>query len=136
MSTDHPLVVFDGECRLCSGAVRFILERDRAGVFRFVPLQSSLGRRLLRARGHDPGDAGTMLLVDGDDVLERSDAVLAVARRLPGWGWTRVLRAVPRAIRDAVYSLVARNRFRWFGRRETCYVPTAEERSRFLDDDD
>jgi predicted DCC family thiol-disulfide oxidoreductase YuxK len=127
------IIVFDGVCVLCSGWVRFLLPRDRAGRFRFATMQSDAGRRLLAQHGLDPEDPVSFLLVEGDRAYTDSGALLRILCRLGGW-WrsTGIFYAVPRFLRDALYRWVARRRYRWFGRREACFVPTPETASRFL----
>jgi predicted DCC family thiol-disulfide oxidoreductase YuxK len=129
-----PIVVFDGVCNVCSAAVRLILENDREGTIRFAPLQSPLGARLMREHGLDPADAETFLFVKGGCALVRSDAAVEVARHLRfPWSAFAIFGILPRALRDPAYRLVARNRYAWFGRRGSCFVPSPEERGRFLD---
>ena len=129
----HPLVLFDGVCNLCAGVVRFVIERDREARFRFAPLQSELGRAQQREHGIDPDALATFVLIDAEGAATRSTAVLRILRWLGApWRWLYPLRFVPRPLRDALYGVVARNRYRWFGRRDDCLVPTAELRSRFL----
>ena len=131
---EPPIVVFDGVCNFCNASVSFILAHDRARVFRFASLQSHAGRSLLERVGIEPLDADTFALVEGERCLVRSDAALAVARRLPApWRWGAALAAVPRPWRDAAYRLIARNRYRWFGRRRACMVPAPDVRERFLE---
>jgi predicted DCC family thiol-disulfide oxidoreductase YuxK len=130
-----PIVLFDGHCNFCNGVVNFLIDRDRRAALRFAALQSPAGRRLLAERGIVmPDEPDTMVLIDGPRTLIRSDAALATTRHLR-WPWplARAAVVVPRFIRDAVYSLVARNRYRWFGRSDACRVPTPELRARFLD---
>jgi predicted DCC family thiol-disulfide oxidoreductase YuxK len=128
-----PVVLFDGVCNLCNGAVRFVVRHDRRGRFRFASLQSEAGQALLRRHGLDPADLFSVVLVDGGRVTTRSDAALDVARGLGGaWRAAGLLRAVPRPVRDRVYDWVARNRYRWFGRRDACMLPSPELRARFL----
>ncbi len=128
------VVVFDGLCNLCSGGVRFILAHEPDHVIRFAAAQSPSGQALLRKHGFDPRDLATFVFIEDGVVHVRSDAALEVARhlRLP-WRMLRVLRLVPRRLRDSIYDLVARKRYRWFGKRETCILPTSELRSRFVD---
>jgi predicted DCC family thiol-disulfide oxidoreductase YuxK len=127
------LVLFDGVCNLCNAVVRFILRHDRRKVFSFAPLQSELGRRIFRAHGLDSDAAETFLVVSAGRVLQRSDAALEVARHLGGpWRLCGAFRIIPRGGRDWLYSLLARHRYRLFGRRETCMIPTPEVRPRFL----
>jgi predicted DCC family thiol-disulfide oxidoreductase YuxK len=127
------IVVFDGVCNLCSRAVRFILQNDPDGRARFVPMQSPLGGDLMQRNGVDPSDAETFLVIKGARAYTRSDAALEIAKDLGAWRWLRVLRVVPRPLRDWAYTTIARNRYRWFGKRTACFVPTAEQRARFLD---
>lgn len=131
----HPIVVFDGVCNVCSAAVRLILEKDRAGTIRFAPLQSPVGGRLMREHGLDPADAETFLFVKDGRALVRSDAAVELARHLRfPWSALAVFGFLPRFLRDPAYRLVARNRYAWFGRRAACFMPSPEERSRFMDE--
>ncbi len=126
-------MLFDGVCNLCNGSVLFVIDRDPAGHFQFAPLQSDPGRQLLQRHGYAGADLSSIVLVDGGRLYTRSTAALRIARRLT-WPW-RLLHAlivVPRPVRDAVYGLIARNRYRWFGREEACRIPTPELRHRFL----
>lgn len=132
-SEDGPILLFDGVCNLCHAAVRFVIRRDAAGVFRFAPLDSEAGRRL--TRGAFPGaDApDSVILVEDGQVHVGSDAALRVVRRLRGpWSALSVLRLVPRALRDRLYDAVARNRYRWFGRKDVCPIPDSRVADRFL----
>jgi predicted DCC family thiol-disulfide oxidoreductase YuxK len=116
-------VLYDGVCVLCSSWFHFVVARDPAARFRFVQIQSEYGRWLATYLGIDPDNPRTnAVVVDGRAYL-RSDAALQVLRRLPGWSWTSVAQAVPRPIRDWLYDRIARNRYRWFGRTETCMIP-------------
>lgn len=128
------VVLFDGVCNLCNGAVQFLLRRDRQRRFRFAALQSATGRRLLRQHGVDSDALASIVVIEGGRARVRSDAALLLARRLP-WPWPllAVFLVCPRPLRDTLYSLVARNRYRWFGRRDSCMLPTPETADRFLD---
>lgn len=127
-----PTLLFDGVCNLCNGAVQFVLDHERDHTLRFAALQSPEAKDLL---GDHPLPAGldSVLLVEGGEVFAHSDAALRVARhlRMP-WRLLGVFRVVPRFVRDAVYRFVARHRYRWFGKSETCRIPTPELRARFL----
>ncbi|MGE0639339.1 MAG: thiol-disulfide oxidoreductase DCC family protein [Thermoanaerobaculia bacterium] len=129
----HPTLLFDGVCNLCNGSVQWVIRHDAAKRFRFASLQSDAARELL-ARHELPLDAmDTVVLVDGDRLWVKSSAALEVARRVGGGWWLLSLfRVVPRPLRDLVYDFVARNRYRWFGRQEVCWLPTPELRDRFL----
>jgi predicted DCC family thiol-disulfide oxidoreductase YuxK len=131
----RPVVFFDGVCNLCNGAVQFILDRDARAQFRFAPLQSEAAEKILVAPGlaREREARDSIILVEGDKVYRRSGAVLRIARRLGApWSAAYVFILVPRFVRDAVYKVIARNRYRWFGRTEQCRVPTPELRARFL----
>lgn len=130
---DGAIVVFDGVCALCSGWVDFLLRRDRSGRFRFAAMQGEAGRALLAAHGLDPDDPLSFLLLDARGARTDSDAIVAVLQRLGGaWRLAGALRLLPRGPRDAGYRWLARNRYRWFGRKDACYLPSAAERHRFL----
>ena len=106
---------------------------DAAQRFRFTPIQSDYGTRLAQAFGIDPDDPDTNAVVHGEVAWFKSDAALTVLSNLPGWGWTRALFWVPKLLRDTLYSLVARNRYRIFGKYEQCFVPDASMRARVLE---
>lgn len=128
------IVIFDGVCNLCSRAARFVIRHDRAGRFRFAPAQSDAGRRLLVRCGQDPDRLETFVLIKDGRACLRSDAALAIVRELDRpWPALGILRLVPRPWRDALYDLIARRRYRWFGRRDACLTPTADIRARFLE---
>ncbi|WP_242111611.1 thiol-disulfide oxidoreductase DCC family protein [Luteimonas aquatica] len=127
------IVVFDGVCVFCSGWVEFLLRRDRRGRLRFAAMQSEAGRALLSGNGLNPDDPLSFLLLDACGARVDSDAAIGVMTRL-GWPWRAVgaLRLLPRALRDRGYRWLARNRYRWFGRKPACYLPDAGMRDRFL----
>lgn len=131
----RPLYFFDGHCVLCSGFVGFCLERDPDGHLKFASAQSALGHRVLAALGLPQETLDrTILLLDGDEAFVRSAAILRALRYLRGpVRWLRPLVLIPSFIRDPLYDLVARNRYRWFGRHPTCFVPTPQTRGRFID---
>ena len=130
---DDDVILYDGVCVFCSRWVRFVATRDVAQRFRFTAIQSGYGTRLAQAFGIDPGDPDTNAVVHSGTAYFKSDGALMVLGTLPGWGWVRALRAVPKPLRDAVYSLVARNRYRIFGKYEECFVPDAEMRARVIE---
>lgn len=129
----HPVIVFDGMCVLCSANARFILKYDRRGHFRLTTMQSTIGAALMREAGVDPTDPETFIIADGTDIWRNSDAVIAIWKEL-GWPWkaAAIARLVPRPIRDALYGFVARNRYRMFGRRDQCWIPTSDQASRII----
>ncbi|MYC88466.1 MAG: thiol-disulfide oxidoreductase DCC family protein [Gemmatimonadales bacterium] len=142
---EGPIVLFDGVCNLCAGAVRFIIPRDRRGRFRFAPLQSDAGRRILAGKGVETSGPGapppetgeppaSLILVADGRTYTRSGAALRIAAGLDGgWPVLAVFLVIPAPLRDLAYRFVARNRYRWFGRKSVCELPPTEESRRFLD---
>ncbi|TGX52836.1 thiol-disulfide oxidoreductase DCC family protein [Sphingomonas gei] len=131
--TSGPIILFDAECVLCSTNARFVLTHDHAGRFRLASMQGAVGAALYRRHGMDPGNPSSMLVVEEDRVRQDSDAVLSIYEGL-GFPWRLlgILRVVPAVLRDPVYRWVARNRYRLFGKRETCWVAPPEYRDRLL----
>jgi predicted DCC family thiol-disulfide oxidoreductase YuxK len=130
---DRPLIVFDGECGFCSKDIDFVLRHDTKALFRFTPAQSELGTALMRHYGFKTDNYETSLLIENGVAYPRSDGVLRVLHLLGGAAGTAAyLRFIPRLLRDGVYDLVARNRMKIAGRRQTCRTPTPEERGRFI----
>jgi predicted DCC family thiol-disulfide oxidoreductase YuxK len=135
----NPIVLYDGVCGLCNRLVQFLLKRDTHDRFRFASLQSEFARNLLTRHGADPHDLDTVYVVNDygqsdESLLARSDAVLYMLDQLSGvWKLAGVGRVLPRALRDAVYKIVARNRYRVFGKHESCMLPEPKHRAKFLD---
>ena len=133
------LILYDGLCGLCNRWVRFVLKRDRKGVFRFASLQSSAGREILARHGIAPDALDTFYVVrdyglSGERVLSKSSAAIYTAARLGGiWQAAAMLRLLPLRVRDWVYDMIARHRYRMFGRYDTCPLPEARYRDRFID---
>lgn len=127
------LVYFDGVCNLCNASVDFIIQRDKQRVFRFASLQSESGQTVLKENGFNTSDYDSFILTWQGKVYIKSSAALKVAQLL-GWPFSlsSVFWIIPRFIRDSVYSVIARNRYRWFGKKNTCRLPTPEERSLFI----
>ena len=128
-----PIVLFDGVCNLCQASVRFILAHDRDAVFRFAALDSDIGRDLAADGLLENRSADSVILVEGGAPYVRSEAILRIAARL-GLPWRGLagLRILPLPLRDGAYDLLARNRYRWFGRTDTCPAPDRDFRDRFL----
>lgn len=129
-----PVLFFDGVCNLCNGAVQFIIRHDKAGRIRFASLQSAVGQEAAAAVRKQHGMVpDSLIFLEQGQYFVLSDAALRVAAYLDGgWRLLRRLRAIPRPVRDAVYRFVARNRYRWFGKRESCMMPAPGLMSRFL----
>jgi predicted DCC family thiol-disulfide oxidoreductase YuxK len=127
------VILFDGVCNLCNGLVRFVIARDPKAHFKFAALTSEAGRQVLQSTPVSGVLPDSMVLIEDGQVFVRADAALRVLRRLRfPWSLAYALVIVPWPIRDRVYDLVARNRYRWFGRRETCMMPASDVRGRFL----
>lgn len=135
----NPIVLYDGVCGLCNHLVQFLLKRDKQDRFRFASLQSEFASNLLRRHGADPHDLDTVYVVKDygqpdQSLLARSDAILYMLTQLGGlWKVAGVGRVLPKAFRDAVYKIVARNRYRVFGKHESCMLPEPQHRAKFLD---
>lgn len=131
--TENPIILFDGDCALCNGALRWVIARDPDRRFQLASLASPIARRLLARRGLNPEELNSVVLLDNDTAYLRSDAALRVAAQLRWpWRWLGGLRVIPRPVRDWVYDLVARNRHRWFGRTVNCALPSPEVAARLL----
>jgi predicted DCC family thiol-disulfide oxidoreductase YuxK len=141
------LVLFDGKCNLCNGSVQFIIDHERAPTLRFAPLQSDIASERLKATlGEEAtralvlgaagsGDPESIVIIEDGKAYTHSTAALRLASHLTApWRWAFVFYVVPRFIRDLVYRWIARNRYRWFGKTESCRVPTPELRARFIGD--
>ncbi|RMG70697.1 MAG: thiol-disulfide oxidoreductase DCC family protein [Bacteroidetes bacterium] len=128
------IVIFDGYCNLCNASVSFIMDRDPKRRFKYTANQHQAGQELLQEHGHPPEEVDTVLLIDEDGKLyDRSTAALRIARHLSfPWNLAYGLIIFPRPLRDVVYKWIARNRYRWFGKKDTCRMPTPEERALFL----
>ena len=133
MSGGQKVILFDGHCVLCSANARFVLRHDRRRRFRLAAAQSEAGEALQARHRLNRAALETIAVIDGGDVLTESDAVIAIAAGL-GWPWraAAAARLVPHALRDPLYRWVARNRYRWFGRRETCWRPDPADADRML----
>ena len=131
---ENPVILFDGVCNFCNGAINFVLKQDKKSVFRFAPLQSEAGRRLLQQYNLPTEEFESFVLIDLGKVYKKSNAALRVMNKLP-WYWkeSQIFRLIPTIFRDAIYDFIARNRYKWFGKKDQCMVPTPEMRSRFLD---
>jgi predicted DCC family thiol-disulfide oxidoreductase YuxK len=133
MKRDYAIILFDAECILCSSNAQFILKHDKTGHFRLASMQSEIGAELYRKNGIDPKDPSTMIVIDGDRVRQNSDAILSIYEAL-GFPWklAALFRIIPSFILDPTYRLVARNRYRLFGKRTSCWIAPARYRDRIL----
>jgi predicted DCC family thiol-disulfide oxidoreductase YuxK len=131
--TDKPLILFDGVCNFCNAGVNFIIRQDKQKNFLFAPLQSEAGQKILHEYKLPVKDFESFVLIDDGKVYKKSAASLKVMSKLP-WYWKglQIFWIVPAFIRNAVYDFIAKNRYKWFGKKDTCMIPTPEVRSRFL----
>jgi len=133
-SSEHPVILFDGVCNLCTGSVQYVIRHDPKRLFRFASLQSEFGQKILSNHQLPADTFNSFLLLDGKKIYTRSTAALLVAKRLRGV--VKLLYAfliVPKFIRDVVYNIIAKNRYRWFGKKNECWLPTPELKSLFID---
>lgn len=128
-----PIILFDAECVLCSANAQFVLRHDKRGQFRLASMQGEVGQALYRSFGMDPANPSSMIVVEGSTLRQDSDAVLAIYEGLDyPWRALALLRLVPAMVRDPLYRFIARNRYRLFGKRDSCWVAPPEFRSRLL----
>lgn len=133
MAAGNPILLFDGVCNLCNGFVQFIIKRDTKGFFRFTSLQSDIGQQLMQDHGFPTDELNTVILIKEGKLYTHSDAPLQIVRHLPfPWPVLSVFALVPKVLRDRIYNWVARNRYRWYGKKDQCMVPTPELKARFL----
>lgn len=126
---DHKIILFDGVCNLCNGAVNLVIRKDKKNIFRFAPLQGEFAKEI----GLDQEKMDSIILLDNDKQYSKSSAVLRIARNLPG-GYPLLYGFIilPKFLRDAIYDHIAKNRYRWFGKKESCMMPTPELKQKFL----
>lgn len=127
------VILFDGVCNFCNSSVQFIIKRDPQGIYQFTSLQSEVGQKLLK--DHEvPVELDSFIYIEDEKIYFKSTAALKVFRNLKGlWKFLYIFIIVPRPLRDVVYGVIARNRYKWFGKRDACMIPSPEQRKRFLD---
>ncbi|MEK3979882.1 thiol-disulfide oxidoreductase DCC family protein [Psychrobacillus sp. FSL K6-2836] len=126
------IVLFDGECNFCDASVQFIIKRDPKGYFQFAAQQSDIGVTL-RTKYAVPDTLDSILVIDQHKVYNSSDAALQISKHLNGlWRYLHVLKVIPKPIRNVVYKFIAKNRYAWFGKKDSCMIPPPEIRNRFL----
>ena len=129
----HSIILFDGVCNLCNGAVNFVIKRDTENVFKFTPLQEKQGVLLLKKHAVDSRKLDSIVLIENGNVYIKSSAALRIARKMSNlWPLFFVLLIIPSFIRDGVYDFIAKNRYKWFGKKEQCMIPTPGFREKFL----
>lgn len=128
-----PVILFDGVCNFCNAGINFIIRQDKKKVFRFAALQSDAGQKILKQYNLPTEGFESFILIANGKVYKKSAAGLRVYGKLPWyWKWTQAFWIAPKFLRDAIYNWIARNRYKWFGKKEECMVPTPELRSRFI----
>lgn len=139
MTTELPknkkIILFDGVCNLCNNSVNFIIEHDKNDIFRFASLQSEIGKKLTSERGIDPEELDSIVLIEpGVAYFKKSTAALEISKELSGgYAMLKYFSFLPEGLRDGVYNLIANNRYKWFGKKESCMIPTPELKAKFLD---
>jgi predicted DCC family thiol-disulfide oxidoreductase YuxK len=130
---DHPVILFDGVCNFCNGAVNTIIKNDKDRIFRFAALQSEAGLQLLKKYNYSTTDLDSFVLIESGKAYKKTNAALRIYPRLGmGWKLLNLLWILPEGVRDIGYNIIAKNRYRWFGKKESCMIPTPEVRSLFL----
>ena len=134
MEDGKKIILFDGVCNLCNGSVQFVIKRDKKDQFRYAALQSEVGQQLVQERQIDTSQVDSIILIEaGVAYYTKSDAALEIAQDLGGlWRLTAVFSWIPSSIRNAVYDFIARHRYKWFGKKESCMIPTPELQAKFL----
>jgi predicted DCC family thiol-disulfide oxidoreductase YuxK len=133
MKQSQDIVLFDGVCNLCNAAILFIIKRDKNNRFKFAPLESDAGKELLSMHQIDSSKIDSIVLISGDSAFAKAGAALRISKHLTGlWPLLYSLVIIPRCISDVVYDFIARNRYKWFGKKESCMIPTPELKSKFL----
>ena len=131
--TDQLIIIFDGVCNLCEYSVQFIVKNDRQARFKFISAQSEKGKVFQRLYGVDTLQDGTVILLKNDQVFVKSDAAVEIAKDLDGlWRFLHVFKFIPKPARDFVYSIISKNRYRWFGKKNECLLPDDTIKDRFL----
>lgn len=129
------IILFDGVCNLCNNAVNFVIKHDKKDVFRFASLQSELGKKLVSERGLNPDDLDSIVLIEpGVAYYRKSTAALEISRDLSGgYSLLKNFLFIPEGLRDSIYNFVANNRYKWYGKKESCMIPTPKLKAKFLD---
>lgn len=134
LPTNKKIILFDGVCNLCNSAVRFVIQHDSKDVFRFVALQSELGREILKHIGINPKNIDSIILYEpGVAYYYKSSAAIQIAKHLGGfWHFGTVFKIIPNGLRNQLYDYIAKNRYKWYGKKESCMIPTPELKAKFL----
>ncbi|WP_144510694.1 thiol-disulfide oxidoreductase DCC family protein [Bacillus sp. FJAT-22090] len=126
------IILFDGECNFCDASVQFIIARDPKGYFRFAALQSDIGEKL-KIDHQIPKKLDSIIVIEDNTVYDSSDAALVICKQLNGgWKGFYLFKIIPKPLRDSMYKVIAKNRYKWFGKKDNCRIPTPDIRNRFL----
>ncbi len=132
MPSENAIILFDGVCNFCNSSINFTIKHDKKGIFKFAPLQSEVAKKLIGNKMLPMPES--VILIENNRIYNRSSAALRIARKLDGlWPVLYIFIIIPKPLRDWVYNIIARNRYKWFGKMEACMIPTPAVRSRFLD---
>ena len=127
------IILFDGVCNLCNQTVQTVIKRDEKGIFRFAPLQSKIGLQIVNERGIDAEALDSIVLIDpGVAYYSKSTAAIEIAKHLKGFKWLKYTKPLPEGLRDAIYDIIAKNRYKWWGKQESCMMPNPEVEALFL----
>ena len=130
---EHPIILFDGVCNFCNGWVKFLIKQDKKKIFRFAALQSDAGQKLRGKYGLLKPQFGSFIYIEDGKIYKASTAGLQLNKKLPFyWRWMQIFWLMPKFFRDGIYNLIAKNRYKWFGKKEVCMIPSQELRHRFL----
>lgn len=134
-SENKKIILFDGVCNLCNGTILYVIKHDGKDMFRYAALQSEIGRKLVSERNIDTSNVDSIILIEpGVAYFTKSDAALKIGQSFGGvWTFLSVFNLIPSGLRNIVYDFIARNRYRWFGKKEVCMIPTPELKAKFLD---
>ncbi|KAB7530800.1 DUF393 domain-containing protein [Flagellimonas olearia] len=134
MEEGKKIILFDGVCNLCNSSVQFVIKRDKKDIFRYTALQSEVGQKMIEERGIDTSQVDSIILIEpGVAYYTKSDAALEIGQSFGGgWKLLAIFTWLPKPFRDAMYDFVARNRYKWFGKQESCMIPTPELKAKFL----
>lgn len=128
----HKIVLFDGVCNLCNSSIQFIIERDKENKFKFASLQSEFGQEFLKKNQLNTNEFNSIILVDGSEYFTESTAAIKIGQELKGLKWLKILLILPKFLRDFVYKIISKNRYKWFGKQDNCWLPTPELKEKFL----
>ncbi|MFK7049916.1 MULTISPECIES: thiol-disulfide oxidoreductase DCC family protein [Flavobacterium] len=134
LAKDKKIILFDGVCNLCNYWVQYIIQKDKNDIFRFVALESKLGQEILLYLGISNRNIDSIILyIPKQAYFYKSDAILEIAKNLPYLNWLYFFKIVPGILRDPLYDFIAKNRYKWYGKKESCMIPTPELKAKFID---